>query len=108
MRIDAVTIFPDYFDAYAQVTAPVIAIDGPSASGKGTVAARVAGTLERVVVGSVREHFPLEPVFFDRFAWVLTALNLRKQADKCHSPTVRRHAVSAHHTTTCSGCAFVL
>ncbi|RTL50422.1 MAG: bifunctional 3-phosphoshikimate 1-carboxyvinyltransferase/cytidylate kinase, partial [Rhodocyclaceae bacterium] len=37
--------FPDYFDAYAQVTAPVIAIDGPSASGKGTVAARVAQAL---------------------------------------------------------------
>lgn len=34
--------FPEYFDAYAQVAAPVIAIDGPSASGKGTVAARVA------------------------------------------------------------------
>jgi len=27
------------------VSAPVIAIDGPSASGKGTVAARVAATL---------------------------------------------------------------
>ena len=37
--------FPDYFAAYAQVTAPVIAIDGPSASGKGTVAARVAQAL---------------------------------------------------------------
>lgn len=36
--------FPDYFERFAQVTkaAPVIAIDGPSASGKGTVAARVA------------------------------------------------------------------
>lgn len=39
--------FPDYFDRFAAVTkaAPVIAIDGPSASGKGTVAARVAGVL---------------------------------------------------------------
>jgi 3-phosphoshikimate 1-carboxyvinyltransferase len=37
--------FPTYFDAYAQITAPVVAIDGPSASGKGTVAARVAQTL---------------------------------------------------------------
>ncbi|CAB1370192.1 bifunctional 3-phosphoshikimate 1-carboxyvinyltransferase/cytidylate kinase [Denitratisoma oestradiolicum] len=37
--------FPDYFERYAEVTAPVIAIDGPSASGKGTVAARVATTL---------------------------------------------------------------
>jgi 3-phosphoshikimate 1-carboxyvinyltransferase len=34
--------FPDYFDRYGQIVAPVIAIDGPSASGKGTVAQRVA------------------------------------------------------------------
>ncbi|NTV72017.1 MAG: bifunctional 3-phosphoshikimate 1-carboxyvinyltransferase/cytidylate kinase [Azonexaceae bacterium] len=39
--------FPDYFDRFAAVTtsAPVIAIDGPSASGKGTVASRVASQL---------------------------------------------------------------
>ncbi|MBL8480081.1 MAG: 3-phosphoshikimate 1-carboxyvinyltransferase, partial [Sterolibacteriaceae bacterium] len=37
--------FPGYFDAFAEVTAPVIAIDGPSASGKGTVAERVAAAL---------------------------------------------------------------
>lgn len=39
--------FPQYFERFADVTvaAPVIAIDGPSASGKGTVAARVAETL---------------------------------------------------------------
>ncbi|HWT54278.1 MAG TPA: bifunctional 3-phosphoshikimate 1-carboxyvinyltransferase/cytidylate kinase [Rhodocyclaceae bacterium] len=37
--------FPGYFDAFARVAAPVIAIDGPSASGKGTVAARVAAKL---------------------------------------------------------------
>ncbi|WP_281984075.1 bifunctional 3-phosphoshikimate 1-carboxyvinyltransferase/cytidylate kinase [Azonexus hydrophilus] len=39
--------FPDYFERFAEVTraAPVIAIDGPSASGKGTVAARVAAAL---------------------------------------------------------------
>jgi len=37
--------FPDYFDRYARIVAPVIAIDGPSASGKGTVAARVAAAL---------------------------------------------------------------
>lgn len=39
--------FPDYFDRFAAVTGrpPVIAIDGPSASGKGTVAARVAAAL---------------------------------------------------------------
>ena len=39
--------FPDYFSAFAGVTksVPVIAIDGPSASGKGTVAQRVAERL---------------------------------------------------------------
>lgn len=39
--------FPEYFDCFAAVTlpVPVIAIDGPSASGKGTVAARVAEAL---------------------------------------------------------------
>ncbi|WP_371322501.1 bifunctional 3-phosphoshikimate 1-carboxyvinyltransferase/cytidylate kinase [Dechloromonas sp. ZY10] len=39
--------FPEYFQRFAEVTraAPVIAIDGPSASGKGTVAARVAAAL---------------------------------------------------------------
>ena len=37
--------FPQYFDALASVTAPVIAIDGPSASGKGTVAKLVAKEL---------------------------------------------------------------
>ncbi|MBI1888044.1 MAG: bifunctional 3-phosphoshikimate 1-carboxyvinyltransferase/cytidylate kinase [Nitrosomonadales bacterium] len=39
--------FPDYFAAFAGVTqaVPVIAIDGPSASGKGTVAQRVAEVL---------------------------------------------------------------
>ena len=39
--------FPDYFDRFAEVTTavPVIAIDGPSASGKGTVTQRVADAL---------------------------------------------------------------
>ncbi|MDD4927855.1 MAG: bifunctional 3-phosphoshikimate 1-carboxyvinyltransferase/cytidylate kinase [Gallionella sp.] len=39
--------FPEYFSAFASVTqsVPVIAIDGPSASGKGTVAQRVADQL---------------------------------------------------------------
>jgi 3-phosphoshikimate 1-carboxyvinyltransferase len=37
--------FPDYFERFGQVVAPVIAVDGPSASGKGTVAQRVAQTL---------------------------------------------------------------
>ncbi len=39
--------FPDYFARFLTVVqpAPVIAIDGPSASGKGTIAARVAAEL---------------------------------------------------------------
>jgi 3-phosphoshikimate 1-carboxyvinyltransferase len=39
--------FPDYFDRFAAVVrpAPVIAIDGPTASGKGAVSARVAQAL---------------------------------------------------------------
>lgn len=39
--------FPAYFETFAQVArpVPVVAIDGPSASGKGTVAARVAEAL---------------------------------------------------------------
>jgi 3-phosphoshikimate 1-carboxyvinyltransferase len=39
--------FPDYFESFARVVkaVPVIAIDGPSASGKGTVAQRVAAQL---------------------------------------------------------------
>ncbi|MDD3885096.1 MAG: bifunctional 3-phosphoshikimate 1-carboxyvinyltransferase/cytidylate kinase [Gallionella sp.] len=39
--------FPEYFERFREIThaVPVIAIDGPSASGKGTVAQKVAGTL---------------------------------------------------------------
>lgn len=39
--------FPDYFERFATIVrpAPVIAIDGPSASGKGTVAEKVAQAL---------------------------------------------------------------
>jgi len=37
--------FPGYFEALGSISAPVIAIDGPSASGKGTVAKLVAKEL---------------------------------------------------------------
>jgi 3-phosphoshikimate 1-carboxyvinyltransferase len=41
--------FPDYFERFTEITSkvavPVVAIDGPSASGKGTVARRVAAAL---------------------------------------------------------------
>jgi len=62
--------FPDYFERFAEVTwnssAPVIAIDGPSASGKGVVAQRVAehlgfhyldsGSLYRLVALAALRH----------------------------------------------------
>lgn len=60
--------FPDYFARFAAVTqpVPVIAIDGPSASGKGTVAMLVAkefgfnyldsGALYRVLALAARKH----------------------------------------------------
>ena len=65
--------FPGYFDAFSQVArpVPVLAIDGPSASGKGTVAARVAaalgwhyldsGSLYRLVaLAAMRAGLPLD------------------------------------------------
>ncbi|ATE62474.1 bifunctional 3-phosphoshikimate 1-carboxyvinyltransferase/cytidylate kinase [Thauera sinica] len=65
--------FPDYFAAYAGVArpVPVVAIDGPSASGKGTVAERVAaalgwhyldsGSLYRLVaLAAIRAGAPLD------------------------------------------------
>jgi 3-phosphoshikimate 1-carboxyvinyltransferase len=60
--------FPDYFTAFASVTqaVPVIAIDGPSASGKGTVAQLVAqqlgfhyldsGALYRLLALDAQQH----------------------------------------------------
>ncbi len=65
--------FPEYFDRFREIarSVPVIAIDGPSASGKGTVAARVAealgfayldsGSLYRLVaLGAMRSGIPLD------------------------------------------------
>ena len=38
--------FPDYFERFARITdAPVIAIDGPSGAGKGTIARQIAAAL---------------------------------------------------------------
>ncbi len=60
--------FPDYFERFLDVVraVPVIAIDGPSASGKGTVAQRVAqqlgfhfldsGALYRLLVLAAQQH----------------------------------------------------
>ncbi len=65
--------FPTYFDCFTSIARaiPVIAIDGPSASGKGTVAARVAealgfayldsGSLYRLVaLAAMRSGVPLD------------------------------------------------
>jgi 3-phosphoshikimate 1-carboxyvinyltransferase len=67
--------FPDFFERFAEVTwysaAPVVAIDGPSASGKGAVAQRVAqrlgfhyldsGSLYRLVaLAALREKIDLK------------------------------------------------
>ena len=67
--------FPDFFERFAEVTwnsaAPVVAIDGPSASGKGVVAQRVAqrlgfhyldsGSLYRLVaLAALREKIDLK------------------------------------------------
>jgi 3-phosphoshikimate 1-carboxyvinyltransferase len=65
--------FPTYFERFAEVArpVPVVAIDGPSASGKGTVAARVAealgyhyldsGALYRLVaLAAMRGHVALD------------------------------------------------
>ena len=60
--------FPDYFERFAKVvrTVPVIAIDGPSASGKGTLAQMVAaqlgfhfldsGSLYRLLALAAKKH----------------------------------------------------
>ncbi len=58
--------FPDYFDALAEITAPVIAIDGPSASGKGTVAERVAAALGLPLP---RQRFAVSPDGAGGAAW---------------------------------------
>ena len=83
--------FPDYFDRFATVTrpVPVIAIDGPSASGKGTIAERVAqalgfayldsGALYRLVaLAAMRAGVPLDDE--NRLARVAAQLDARFSA----------------------------
>lgn len=85
--------FPTYFDCYASITRaiPVIAIDGPSASGKGTVAARVAealgfvyldsGSLYRLVaLAAMRAGVPLDDE--SRVARIAATLAVRFEAGR--------------------------
>jgi 3-phosphoshikimate 1-carboxyvinyltransferase len=86
--------FPDYFDAFFSVTqaansatVPVICIDGPTASGKGTVAARVAaqlgyhyldsGALYRLAGLAARQAgIPLEAAHAHALGHMTTQLNI--------------------------------
>ncbi len=80
--------FPDYFERFAQVVqaVPVIAIDGPSASGKGTVAQLVAvqlgfyyldsGSLYRLLALTAQHHgVALEAE--DQLAELAASMNIR-------------------------------
>jgi 3-phosphoshikimate 1-carboxyvinyltransferase len=75
--------FPEYFDALGSISAPVIAIDGPSASGKGTVAKLLArelgfhyldsGALYRLVALGVSGNQPSDEAAAARVAAQLPA-----------------------------------
>ncbi|MES1982534.1 MAG: bifunctional 3-phosphoshikimate 1-carboxyvinyltransferase/cytidylate kinase [Pseudomonadota bacterium] len=80
--------FPDYFERYAQIAqaVPVIAIDGPSASGKGTVAQQVAqalsfhyldsGALYRLLALAAQQaHVPLDAA--EQLAEVARRMDIR-------------------------------
>ena len=85
--------FPDFFDRYRQVTvtaAPVIAVDGPSASGKGTVARQVARRLgfefldsgalyRRVALAAIRAG--VDPSDEDRVARIARSLDCRFEGE---------------------------
>jgi len=91
--------FPDYFETLFSVvqtsgnTIPVICIDGPTASGKGTLSAKVAqqlgyhyldsGALYRVTgLAAVRAGLALEPANEDAIALLTTHLSLRFKTDQ--------------------------
>ena len=86
--------FPDYFEALFSVAEavpaqiPVICIDGPSASGKGTVAAALAhrlgyhfldsGAIYRAAaLAAVRANITIEPMNADRIAELARSLPVR-------------------------------
>jgi len=89
--------FPDYFETLFTVAkaaqVPVISIDGPTASGKGTLAARVAdrlgyhyldsGALYRVTAhAAVQAGLELTPAFEARIAELARALPVRFDGDR--------------------------
>jgi 3-phosphoshikimate 1-carboxyvinyltransferase len=87
--------FPDFFDRFDQITqrrgVPVIAIDGPSASGKGTVAREVAqalgfhfldsGALYRLVaLAAIKRDIAWDET--ERLTQLAAALNCRFEAER--------------------------
>jgi 3-phosphoshikimate 1-carboxyvinyltransferase len=89
--------FPDYFETLFAVAqcqhVPVISIDGPTASGKGTLAAKVArqlgyhyldsGALYRVTAhAAVMQGVPLDVAHEDRIAQLAMHLPVRFEGDR--------------------------
>ncbi len=89
--------FPDYFETLFSIApserAPVISIDGPTASGKGSLAARVAATLGYHYLDSgalyrVTAHaaclqgLPLDPAHESQIATLAQSLPVRFEGDR--------------------------
>ncbi|QKO21239.1 bifunctional 3-phosphoshikimate 1-carboxyvinyltransferase/cytidylate kinase [Rhodoferax sp. BAB1] len=91
--------FPDYFEALFSVTTPVsgtvpvLCVDGPTASGKGTLAARLAvrlgyhlldsGALYRVTaLAALRAGLSLEPAFEPAIAALARQLPVRFEGER--------------------------
>jgi len=91
--------FPDYFEALFSVvtptpgTVPVLCVDGPTASGKGTLAARLAealgyhlldsGALYRVTaLAALQAGLSLEPAFEPAIAALAERLPVRFEGDR--------------------------
>ncbi len=91
--------FPGYFEALYAVArlpaphVPVVCVDGPTASGKGTLAARVAqqlgwhyldsGALYRLTaLAAVRQGWPLDAAHEHRIAHMAERLPVRFEADR--------------------------
>ncbi len=91
--------FPDYFEALFSLVQtpangiPVICIDGPTASGKGTLAAKVAsalgyhlldsGALYRITaLAAMRAHLPLDATGESSIASLVPSLHIAFQGDQ--------------------------